>query len=152
MDIDRTTHVVEELCRTTFLVAYYGRCAYLEIKQRRQRPRRPGRTSSPGTSPELQDLANVENGIPGDRKPGDPAAAKAPGARPEHHSTTARASPEASARTSDEERGGKELRQAKRVTVEVVFDDGSKARREERGANVPMALLAALLRFLAFEE
>lgn len=64
----------------------------------------------------------------------------------------ARASPEASARTSDEERGGKELRQAKRVTVEVVFDDGSKARREERGANVPMALLAALLRFLAFEE
>lgn len=32
------------------------------------------------------------------------------------------------------------MRQAKRVTVGVVFDDGSKARREERGANVPTEL------------
>lgn len=44
------------------------------------------------------------------------------------------------------------MRQIKRVTVEIVFDDGGKTRREERGPNVPATLLTALLRFLRFED
>lgn len=44
------------------------------------------------------------------------------------------------------------MRIVKRVTVAVVFDDGGKARREERGEIVPATLLAALLRFLGFED
>lgn len=42
-----------------------------------------GRRGPPGTQPEHYRISNVDNGIPSDREPGEPAAAKALGAPPD---------------------------------------------------------------------